>query len=168
MKIRILRKHDACRLLLLSVLLPIICTSCHTLRKIQSSRHTDSVAVDHSDIHKTVTEVAKEQGTIVQTIVEYYPPVAVAPTEPSAPAPATTTRPPAIKRIIHTEIATGREQAITTDSTVHNDIATHVETATSDKIVEKPPASTLTVKWVAIGLIALLMIFILIKFRRFL
>jgi hypothetical protein len=73
---------------------------------------------------------------------------------------------PAVKRIVHTEIATERERETTTDSTARNDIHTEVQSELSDKVAEKPPAGTATVKWIAIALAAIAAIILLLKIPK--
>jgi hypothetical protein len=73
---------------------------------------------------------------------------------------------PAVKRIVRTEIAAERERETSTDSTARNDIHTTLHTELSDKVAEKPPAGTATVKWIAIALAAIAAIILLLKIPK--
>ena len=168
---------------LLLTVLPFV--ACSPLRKTQTNRKADSTAVDHSDIRKAVHDILRESGTLTQTVVEFYPPV-VAPQERAndafGPTPTKDdgaalppegnisdpprTPPPAVKRIVHTEIAAERERETVTDSTARNDIHTTLHTELSDKVAEKPPAGTATVKWIAIALAAIAVIIMLLKIPK--
>ncbi len=157
------------KILLLAVLL---LAACSPLRRTQRNQKADSTATDRSEIRKAVTDILRESGTFSQTVVEFYPPQpgadAVRP-EPSAETPTVPATPaPAVKRIVRTDITASKEQTTTVDSVARNDIAVHVKSDISDKVVEKPPAGVSAIKWVAVGLVALLLLFLLIKFRRFL
>nr|DAS16092.1 MAG TPA: hypothetical protein [Caudoviricetes sp.] len=164
-------RHSITILLLAALLL----TACNPLRKVQRNQKADSTVVDRSEIHKVVTDILRESGTLTQTIVEFYPPVGrpdseqPAPTGNAAALPVTErprTSPPAIKRIVHTEVAAESERIVTTDSVARNDIHTTTHSELSEKVVEKPPAGTQTVKWIAVGLVALLLIIVILKFSK--
>jgi hypothetical protein len=73
---------------------------------------------------------------------------------------------PAVKRIVRTEIATERERETTTDSTARNDIHTNARSELSDKVAEKPPAVTATIRWIAIALAAVAAIILLLKIPK--
>ncbi len=145
-------------ILLLAVLL---LAACSPLRRIQRNQKADSLALDRSEIQKAVTEALRESGTLTQTIVEFHPPEPELPLEerPNVPRPA-------VKRIIRTEITAQREQTTQTDSLARNDLHTEVQRELSDKVAEKPPASTQTVKWTAIALAAAAILFLTLKFAR--
>lgn len=166
-------------ILLLSLLL---LAGCHPLRKAQSNQKVDSATVDRSEIHKIVTDILRESGSLSQTVIEFYPPTVAPPAgnkDPDESAPATgndtalpgTESPkpssPAIKRIVRTEINTESERTTTTDSTANNNIRSELHNELSEKMVEKPPSSVIAIKWIAIGLIALLLILVILKFTRF-
>ncbi|MDL2319810.1 hypothetical protein LJC45_01615 [Alistipes sp. OttesenSCG-928-B03] len=174
-------------ILLLTVLL---LTACNPLRRVQRNQKADSTTVDRSEIQKIVTDILKESGSFRQTVVEFYPPMnpGLEPSdygdsnpappvvlEPSAPdipkqsaertePPAVT--PPAVKRIVRTEINTESERTTTTDSMAHNDIHTTTHSELSDKVVEKPPATVTAIKWIVVGLVALLLIILILKFSK--
>ena len=170
--------------LLLAVLL---LAACSPLRRTQRNQKTDSTAVDHTEIRKAVHDILRESGTLTQTVVEFYPPVVAPPVAgpeenrndgvvaalPSKAEPAALpvagqrqAPPPAVRRIVRTEIAAERERETTTDSTTHNDIHTTLHTQLSDKVAEKPPAGTATVKWIAIALAAIAAIILLLKIPK--
>ena len=161
---------------LLLAVLPFV--ACNPLRKTQSNRKADSTATGHSEIRKAVHDILRESGTLTQTVVEFYPPVvaplvagpenddgAALPPEGNISDPPRTP-PPAVRRIVHTEIAAERERETTTDSTARNDIHTTLHTELSDKVAEKPPAGTTTVKWIAIALAAIAAIILLLKIPK--
>ena len=163
-------------ILLLAVLL---LTACNPLRRVQRNQKADSTTVDRSDIRKIVTDIIRESGSLTQTVVEYYPPVGhILPAgnpEPdgsvppgiqaiAAEPPAIT--PPAVKRIVKTEIRTEAERTTTTDSVARNDIHTTTHSELSDKVVEKPPATVTAIKWIAAGLVALLLLIVILKFSK--
>jgi hypothetical protein len=184
----------------LLLLLPILLlAACSPLRRTQRHRQVDSTAVDRTEIRKAVHDILRESGTLSQTVVEFYQPVA-APTvilppatppkrgkDELRPAPpdgkldvdggaalppeANITEPPKpqhppVKRIVRTEIATERERKTATDSTAHNNIRTEVQSELSDKVTEKPPAVTATIKWIAIALVAIAAIVLLLKLPK--
>ena len=169
----------------LLAVLPFV--ACNPLRKTQTNRKTDSTAVDHSEIRKAVHDILRESGTLTQTVVEFYPPVVAPPdgkpdedsndgigaallpeADPIALPVAWQWQapPPAVKRIVRTEITAERERETTTDSTAYNDIHTTLHTEFSDKVAEKPPAGTATVKWIAIALAAIAAIILLLKIPK--
>lgn len=158
-------------ILLLSLLL---LAGCNPLRRMQSNQKVDSTTVDRSEIHKIVTDILRESGTLSQTVVEFYPPGNTPPPaeRPEPPgdkailAEPTTVTPPAIRRIVKTEISTESERTITTDSTANNDIRTVAHSELSDKVVEKPPATVQAIKWIAVGLVALLLVIVILKFSK--
>lgn len=156
----------------------LLLAGCNPLRKIQRNQKADSTIVDRSEIRKVVTDILKESGTLTQTLVEFYPPVVLPPegnrdqqpgSDEAAALPATeqqaNSSPPAIKRIVHTEIAAQAERTTTTDSTAHNDIRSNIRSELSDEVVEKPPSSVSAIRWIAIGLVALLLIIVALKIR---
>lgn len=173
-------RHNAILLLLAVLLL----TACNPLRRVQRNQKADSTVVDQSEIRKVVTDILRESGAFTQTIVEFYPPVnpgldpAAGNRQPKQPvqnsgndvallaAEQPNPTPPAIKRIVHTEITAESERTTTTDSLAHNDIHTQAHSELSEKVVEKPPAGTMTVKWIAVGLVALLLIIVILKFSK--
>lgn len=162
-------------ILLLAVLL---LTACNPLRRVQRNQKADSTVVDRSEVQKIVTDILKESGSFSQTVVEFYPPVVLPPAgnpEPDKSMPADiqaivaeqpTVTPPAIKRIVKTEIRTEAERTTTTDSMAHNDIHTTTHSELSDKVVEKPPATVTAIKWIVVGLVALLLIILTLKFSK--
>jgi len=166
-------------ILLLAVLL---LTACNPLRKIQRNQKADSTIVDRSEIRKVVTDILHESGTLTQTVVEFYPPNAgsepriLTGSEPMSPTPVgpdvkgfiipTQAPAPAVKRVVRTEITAESEKTTTTDSLAHNDIRTQAHSELSEKVVEKPPAGVMTVKWIAVGLVALLLIIVILKFSK--
>jgi hypothetical protein len=158
-------------ILLLAVLLM---AACSPLRRTQRNQQTDSTTVDRSEIRKAVHDILRESGTLSQTVVEFYRPVTAPPeTEPEddpsvelPPDEQPRLRPPAVKRIVRTEITTEREQTTTTDSTAHNDIHTNARSELSDKVAEKPPAVTATIRWIAIALAAVAAIILLLKIPK--
>ncbi len=166
---------------LLLTLLPFV--ACSPLRKTQTNRKADSTATGHSEIRRAVHDILRESGTLTQTVIEFYPPVvappvarpendggaALPPEADPAALPVAGQRqapPPAVKRIVRTEIAAERERETTTDSTAHNDIHTTLHTQLSDKVAEKPPAGTTTIKWIAIALAAIAAIILLLKIPK--
>lgn len=159
-------------ILLLTVLL---LTACNPLRRVQRNQKADSTVVDRSEIQKIVTDILKESGSLSQTIIEYYPPVAAERPESAQPSPPDTqatvaeppaVTPPAVKRIVRTEINTESERTTTTDSMVHNDIHTTSHNELSDKVVEKPPATVTAIQWIVVGLVALLLIILILKLSK--
>ena len=72
---------------------------------------------------------------------------------------------PAVWRIVRTEIAADAERLTATDSTVRNDIHTRRQSEQVDEVVEKPPSSVMAVKWIAVGLIALFLLLLILKFK---
>ena len=159
-------------ILLLSVLL---LAGCNPLRRLQSNQKVDSTTIDRSEIRKVVTDILHETGSLSQTIIEFYPPENTAPPadrpEPPPGIQATAVEPlqatpPAVKRIVRTEINTQAERTTTTDSLANNDIRTQMHSRLSDKVVEKPPSSVMTVKWIAVGLVALLLIIVILKLSK--
>ena len=163
-------------ILLLAV---VLLSACSPLRKAQRTQKADSATLDRSEIRKAVTDILRESGTLSQTVVEFYPPPAI----PSADKPTADssvpaavnpdaglaarqppTPAPAIKRIVRTEINTEAERITSTDSAAHNDIRATVRSELEDKVAEKPPSSVMAIKWIAAGLIALLLIIVILKF----
>lgn len=157
----------------------LLFTACNPLRRVQRNQKADSTTVDQSEIRKVVTDILRESGAFSQTIIEYYPPgVMVMPPdqpEPYVPLPvdlqATATEPPSvtppvIKRVVHTEIKTEAERTTTTDSLANNDIHTTIHSELSDKVVEKPPATVTAIKWIVVGLVALLLLILILKFSK--
>lgn len=154
-------------------------TSCNPLRKAQRTEKVDATVTDRSEIRKIVNEAIREQGKLVQTVIEFYPP-AITPAAPEprdiddggelSPAiPSTSPQAPPdqpVKRIITTEITHERDHRIDADSTAHNDIQSTAHTDVVEKINEKPPPSVMWIKWVAIGLLAVLGLFVFFKFFR--
>ena len=51
------------------------------------------------------------------------------------------------------------------DSTVRNDIHVRRQGEQKEKAVEKPPPSVMAVKWIAVGLIALFLLLLILKFK---
>ncbi len=161
------------KILLLAILL---LAACSPLRRAQRNQKADSTATDRSEIRKAVTDILRESGTFSQTVVEFYPPAVVTldtqvqiPSGPEAMEPITPAHAPvpAVKRIVRTDVTASKEQTTTTDSVARNDISVHVKSDTSDKVIEKPPAGVSAIKWIAVGLVALLLLLLLIKFRIF-
>jgi hypothetical protein len=168
---------------ILSLLLTaLLIAACSPLRQTQRNQKRDSTTLDRSEIRKVVHDILRESGTLSQTVVEFYPPTNTLSFAPQVVPPATDsgaalpqvadivetpkTPAPSVKRIIHTEIASEREQQTTTDSMAHNNIHTEVQSELSDKVVEKPPAATSTLKWIAIALVAIAAIILLIKLPK--
>ena len=160
----------------------LLLTACNPLRKIQRNHKADSTVVDRSEIRKVVTDILHESGTLTQTVVEFYPPnagseprtligfepMSPTPVGPDVKEPITPTQDPApaVKRIVRTDITASKELKTTTDSLAHNDIRTQANSELSEKVVEKPPAGVMTVKWTAVGLVALLLIIVILKFSK--
>ena len=157
----------------------LLLTACNPLRKIQRNQKADSTIVDRSEIRKVVTDILHESGTLTQTVVEFYTPNVTRLEGNKDPEPLvdnvdvalpaitqSKTQLPAIKRVVRTEITTEVEKASTTDSLAHNDIKTQTYSELSEKVVEKPPAGVMTVKWIAVGLVALLLIIVILKFSK--
>lgn len=175
------------------LLAALLLTACNPLRRVQRNQKADSTTVDRSEIQKIVTDIIRESGTLSQTIIEYYPPiiqeqsdgrVSIFPeknviivqpdfpasdslNQPAEHAVPLTITPPAVKRIIKTEISTASERVTTTDSVARSDIHTTAHSELEEKVVEKPPSSVLAIKWIAIGLIALLLLILILKFSKF-
>jgi hypothetical protein len=185
-------RHKHILSLLLAVLL---LAACSPLRRTQRNQKADSTTVDRSEIRKAVTDILRESGTLSQTVIEFYPPVMRPPAialpdgkpESRQPQPQPSfsdedwndgvgaalpsedmSKPqrPAVKRIVHTEITAERERETSTDSTARNDIHTTLHTKLSDKVAEKPPAGTATIKWIAIALAAIAAIILLLKIPK--
>lgn len=163
-------------ILLLAVFL---LTACNPLRRVQRNQKADSTTVDRSEIQKIVTDILKESGSLSQTVIEFYPPVVHIPPignpEPDNSVPAdiqaiaaepVAVTPPAVKRIVQTDIRTEAERTTTTDSMSRNDIHTTVHSELSDKVVEKPPATVAAIKWIGIGLVALLLLIVILKLSK--
>lgn len=165
-------------ILLLALMLFV--AACSPLRKTQRHSITDSTSLDRSEIRKAVTDMLHEWGTLSQTVVEFYPPTITPPAELPEPqsaipdsifadtprqreAPPATA--PAVRRIVRTEIAADAERLTTTDSTVRNDIHVRRQGEQKEKVVEKPPPSVMAVKWIAVGLIALFLLLLILKFK---
>ena len=170
-------------ILLLSVLL---LAGCNPLRRMQSNQKVDSTTIGRSEIRKVVTDILHESGSLTQTIIEFYPPTITPSENNSNPEQSTPhgsppesppgiqavtveplqATPPAVKRIVRTEINTQAERTTTTDSTAHNDIRTQMHSRLSDKVVEKPPATVSAIKWVVAGLVAILLIIVILKISK--
>ena len=159
-------------ILLLSVLL---LAGCNPLHRLQSNQKVDSTTIDRSEIRKVVTDILRESGSLSQTIIEFYPPEnAAPPADRPEPLPGiqavavepSQATPPAVKRVVRTEINTQAERTTTTDSTAHNDIRTQMHSRLSDKVVEKPPSSVMAIKWIVVGLVALLLIIVILKLSK--
>lgn len=163
------------------LLAALLLTACNPLRRVQRNQKADSTAVEQSEIRKVVTDILRESGTLSQTVIEFYPPGNTGqPVGKSGPQPSVSDigdpkvalpateqpQPPAIKRIIKTEIATETQRATTTDSTALNDIRTDSHRELSDEVVEKPPATVSAIKWIVTGLVALLLIIVILKFPK--
>ena len=162
------------------LVLLLLAAACGPLRKTQRHSITDSISLDRSEIRKAVTDVLHEWGTLSQTVVEFYPPTITSPTELPEPHMAMqdsltaeeplrgqtiTQTAPAVRRIVHTEIAADAERLTATDSTVRNDIHTRRQSKQEDEVVEKPPSSVMAVKWIAVGFIALFLLLLILKFK---
>ena len=165
---------------ILLLVLMLLVVACSPLRKTQRHSITDSTSLDRSDIHKAVIDVLHEWGKLSQTVVEFYPPTITPPAELSEPQsaipdsifadtprqrealPATA---PAVRRIVRTEIAADAERLTIIDSTVRNDIHVRQQGEQKEKAVEKPPPSVMVVKWIAVGLIALFLLLLILKFK---
>lgn len=158
-------------ILLLAVLL---LTACNPLRRVQRNQKADSTTVNRSEIQKIVTDILRESGSVSQTVIEFYPPTTSNKPEPAEPvhvdnalsAEPPVVPPPAIKRIVQTDIRTEAERTITSDSLARNDIHSTTHSDLEEKVVEKPPASVLTIKWIAIGLVALLLLIVILKLSK--
>ena len=142
---------------------------CSPLKQIHRTENKDSVIVDKSVTELVRNEVHKQIGSFAQTIVEFYPPQEL----PTIGIPeiniicdsASSEVAIPIKRIIHTEINTQSNWSSVTDSIVHQNIKTQVKTDLDEQIAEKPPATTQTIKWITLSLIAVLLILIILKIR---
>ena len=166
------------QIILVAIMLALI--SCNPLRKMQRTEKTDSVTVDKSVISKSDNQILTGETNFVQTVIEFYHPIQLA--DPSVPKEtpinpkhsaeeilpeALTYSHPPIKRIIRTEVSNNTEISETSDSLVSRDFQTGVISEISDKVVEKPPSSVITIRWIVIGIGCLLALFLVIKFRFF-
>ena len=165
---------------ILLLALMLLAAACSPLRKTQRRSITDSTSLDRSEIRKAITDVLHEWGMLSQTVVEFYPPTITPPAELPEPqsaipdsifadtprqreAPPATA--PAVRRIVRTEIAADAERLTIIDSTVRNDIHVRRQGEQKEKVVEKPPPSVMAVKWIAVGLIALFLLLLILKFK---
>lgn len=145
----------------------LLLCSCSPLKQVQRNEKKDSVVVDKTVTELVRNEVQKQIGSLAQTVVEFYPPQEL-PTigipeiniicDSASPEVAIP-----IKRIIHTEINTKSDRSSVTDSIVHQDIETSVNTNIAEQVVEKHPAAVSWIRWVAIALCAIVLILIIIK-----
>lgn len=153
-------------------------SSCNPLRRVQRTEKTDSLTIDKSIISKSEKTILTGESNFVQTVIEFYPPSQL--TDRSVPETPNEKQPteeilsetlsishPPIKRIIRTEVSQNTEISDTKDSVAHRDLQTGVVSELSEKVVEKPPPSVISLRWIVIGIGCLLALFIFIKFRFF-
>lgn len=149
------------------VILAVVITACSPLKRVQRSENTESTVNDKTVTELIKNEVEKRIGSLSQTIVEFYPPVSPVASDSGTvtavgTSPKITPQPP-VKRIVHTEISTQADRYTATDSTVKNNINTVQHSDTTEKVVEKPPATVTWMKWAAVALGVILLIIIALK-----
>lgn len=170
--------HKAPVILLLFAILLLLSSSCGSARHLQEVRKVDSTAVDRSTIiiRDTVTQVVNQ--VITQTVVEYYPvydtvylqtpEVAVPVSGEIASCTAAPSVPQPIKSITRTEIRTDAALQSSKDSVAHMDTDIHLKTLSDTDLKEGKPAYIKTLRFVAIILALLLLLFLVIKIRSIL
>lgn len=146
------------------LILAVLLTACSPLKRVQRSEKIDSVVVDKSVTEQHTENTYKGEGTLVQTVIEFYRPMEseLSLDKPKMPVAANPSKQP-VKRIVVTKIEAKAEAKELRDSTVRNDIHTTVEQNTAEKVVEKPPVAVAWIKWAAIALGVILLIIIVIK-----
>ena len=155
----------------------LLTVSCNPLKRAQRAGRTDAKSVDKSEIQKIGSEMLRQQSNMTQTVIEFYPPVE----PPQHPAPddekqkpskdevmpePLVIKPPPVRRIVRTEVSTNTDKQTTTDSTAHRNIDTVIRNELADEVVEKPPSSVIAIRWIVAGLALVMVIIILLKFRR--
>lgn len=164
---------------ILAVLAMLLISSCASLRKASAFRETafrkDSLFASYIQ-----SEVNEGRLAVSQTVVEFYPPEAIAlpsgnPVEkPKAVPPPThirNTTQSAVKKIIRTELKAAREQSVQTDSTTLSGSESEAETQADEETeaeINEPPSATKfnsTLKTIAVILALLLTGYILIRIR---
>lgn len=158
------------RQLLTLVIIFIAVSSCSPLRKVQQTRHTDTVVSDSMLTKLVREEVSRSLQSFRQVEVEFFPPSDSVKSLPESfkPAEASFTNPSPVqpvKRIVMTSLSTQTENISNADSTVTltHDQLTEEDTKTSTS--EKPSEGLHWFRCVVILLGMILLLIIIIKIR---
>ncbi len=156
---------------IIHILLFAIClSSCSALRHARVYEQVDSTIIDNSAIvvRDTVVEVVNQ--VVTQTVIEYYPVYDTVYIETPAvavpiPSEVATSIPQPIKSITRTEIRTEAVSTEAKDSVILKDTVSEVSRESDTETEDSPPPAVISIKWIAIALIALCLIILLIRIK---
>ncbi|MFR9495577.1 MAG: hypothetical protein SNG81_04295 [Rikenellaceae bacterium] len=164
--------------------------SCASLKNVQRKEQKEEVTVDNSLTELVRTEIEQQISSINQTVVEFYPqervysvdtvstlPAQIAPKVKKSvdsvesvhtETPIRPKKPPnqQVKKITTTQIDIKSDKITQKDSVTVSDIVHTVDTDYTEETEEKPSNFVSSIKWIAITLGIILLIIIVIKFRK--
>lgn len=159
------------RTLIFILLFTICLSSCSPLRHVRRAEQVDSTIIDNSvtQVRDTLVEVVNQ--VVTQTVIEYYPVYDTVYIQTPAvaqpiPSEVATTIPQPIKSITRTEIRTEATASAAKDSVILKDTVEEVSRESDTETEDLPHSpAVISIKWIAIALIALCVIIILIRFK---
>lgn len=172
-------------LLILSTMTTLF-LSCSPLRQVQRAERKQEQVVDKSIEELVSVEIDRQVASFRQTRVEFYPSNIVyvdtltklesefplqngERTKDSVQRQTLSTvrilPVQGVKSITTTDILTKADKISQRDSSTQTDIVHTTHTNYTEKIAEKPPATTQAIKWIALSLIAVLLILIILRIR---